>query len=114
MPEKTCENDRFQRQTRENPPCFMIEFREDEKQFRVKAGKVYYGWFADSPSNRKAVLVFLREMYDVKTGRWVFTEEALAGLVGSANRQATDCHMKGFRAAEGELLNFFEAHAQSG
>jgi transposase-like protein len=69
---------------------------------------MYYGWFVDIPSNRKAVVVFLREMYDSETGRWVFTEEELAGLLGSANRQAVDGHMKGFRDADGNLLGFLK------
>jgi transposase-like protein len=47
-------------------------------------------------------------MYDRETGKWVFTEEELAGLVGSTNRQAVDGHMKGFRDAEGQLLEFLK------
>ncbi len=76
-------------------------------QFRVKVGAVYYGWFADTPSNRKAVSVFLREMYDRETGKRVFiTEEDLAPLFGSTNRQAVDGHMKGFRDADGDMLAY--------
>jgi transposase-like protein len=85
-----------------------IERNQEEKRFRVKLGDIYSGWFVDIPSNRKAVLVFLREMYDRETGRWVFTEEELAGLLGSANRQAVDSHMKGFRDADGNLLDFLK------
>lgn len=77
-------------------------------QFRVKVGDVYYGWFADSPSNRKAVVVFLREKYDRETGKRVCTEEALAQLVGSTNRQAVDGHMKGFRDADGDMLEYLK------
>ncbi len=38
----------------------------------------------------------------------MFTEEELAGLLGSINRQAVDGHMKGFRDAEGDLLDFLK------
>lgn len=65
---------------RENSPVWRLIRNKEEKQFRVKFDKVYYGWFVDTPTNRKAVLVFLREMYDSETGRWVFTEEELAEL----------------------------------
>ena len=43
---------------------FDVEWNADRTQFRVKVGEVYYGWFVYSTSNKKAVLVFLREMYD--------------------------------------------------
>ena len=108
MAEITLETSQSQRQAGEKQPRLEIERNKEEKQFRVKVGTTYYGWFADTPTNRKAVLVFLREMYDSETGNWVFTEEELAGLFGSANRQAVDCHMKGFRDAEGELLDFLK------
>jgi transposase-like protein len=77
-------------------------------QFRVKVGDVYYGWFTDTPSNRKAVVVFLREMYDGKTGKQVFTEAGLAQLFGSIHRQAVDGHMKGFREAGGKILDYLK------
>ena len=92
----------------ERPPDLELEWDHEEKRFRVRLGNIYYGWFVDIPSNRKAVLVFLREMYDSERGKWVFTEEELAGLVGSANRQAVDGHMKGFRDADGDLLDFLK------
>ena len=98
----------FQSQVAEEQPRLEIEFNETAKQFRVKVENIYYGWFADTPSNIKAVLVFLREMYDSETGKWMFTEEELAGLVGSANRQAMDGHMKGYRDAHGDILKFLQ------
>ena len=100
------ESAQSQNQGLEKPPRLEIEFNKEEKQFRVTVDTVYYGWFGDTPPNRKAVLVFLREMYDSETGKWVFTEEELAGLLGSANRQAVDGQMKGFRDADGDLLDF--------
>ncbi len=39
-------------------------------------------------------------MYGSETGTWVLTEEELAQLFGSTNRQAVDGHMKGFREAD--------------
>lgn len=102
--------ERFQSQCQapERPPRLEIEWDREEKRFRVKVGTLYYGWFVDIPSNRKAVLVFLREMYDSETGNWVFTEEELAELLGSPNRQSVDGHMKGFRDSDGDLLDFLK------
>jgi len=99
----------------EAPPRLAVEGRSviadndsGTPQFRVKVGDVYYGWFAETPSNRKAVLVFLREMYGRETGKRVFTEEELAQLFGSTNRQAVDGHMKGFRDADGNMLEYLK------
>ena len=108
MAEISLETSQSQRQAAEKQPRLEIERNKEEKQFRVKVGTVYYGWFEDTATNRKAVLVFLREMHDSETGKWMFTEEELAGLFGSVHRQAVDCHMKGFRDAEGELLDFLK------
>jgi transposase-like protein len=102
------ESSQSQCQCPERPPRLEIGWNLEEKRFRVKLGDIYYGWFVDIPSNRKAVLVFLREMYDSETGKWLFTEEELAGLLGSPNRQAVDGHMKGFRDADGNLLDFLK------
>ncbi len=77
-------------------------------QFRITVGDVYYGWFTDTASNRKAVVVFLREMRDSESGRWVFTEAELAQLFGSSNRQAVDGHMKDFREAGGKILEYLK------
>jgi transposase-like protein len=104
----TLERSQSQRQSPDKQPRLEIERNKEEQQFRVKVDTRYYGWFADTASNRKAVLVFLREMYDSETEKWVFTEEELAGLVGSANRQAVDGHMKGFRDVEGKFLEFLK------
>jgi transposase-like protein len=108
MAELTLEMFPSQRQASDKQPRLEIESDKQEKQFRVKGDTRYYGWFADSPSNRKAVLVFLREMYDRETGKWVFTEAELAQLVGSPNRQAVDGHMRGYRDAGGDILKFLQ------
>jgi len=98
------EKGQSQRQASDKQPDFMIEVKQAEKQFRVKIGNTYFGWFMDSASNRKAVVVFLRQMYDSQTGEWLFTEEELAVILGSRNRQAVDGHMKGYRDAGRDLF----------
>ncbi len=55
MAEITRETSQSQRQAAGKQPCLEIEWNKEAKQFRVKAGTVYYGWFADTASNRKAV-----------------------------------------------------------
>lgn len=89
-----------------SPPSLKIDWNAERTQFRVIVGEVVYGWFVNSASNRKAVLVFLREMSDRSSGARLFTEEALASLLGSPNRQAVDGHMKGFREADGDMLGY--------
>ncbi|MCP4608756.1 MAG: hypothetical protein GY845_08585, partial [Planctomycetes bacterium] len=112
MPAATLKSSQFQGQNpvqgSEKQSGLEIEFNKEGKQFRVKVGDTYFGWFANTPSNIKAVLVLLREMYDVETGKWVFTEEELAELLGSCNRQAVDGHMKGYRDADGDMLGFLK------
>ncbi len=102
------ERGQSQRQASDKQPDVVIEVKEAEKQFRVKIGHTYCGWFMDTASNRKAVVVLLRQMYDSETGEWVFTEEELAVILGSPNRQAVDGHMKGYRDAGGDLLDFLK------
>ena len=108
MAEITLEMSQSQRQASDKQPRVESERNKKANQFRVKIDTRYYGWFADTASNRKAVLVFLREMYDRETGKGVFTEEEVAGLGGSPNRQAVDGHMKGFRDADGQILEFLK------
>ncbi len=108
MAEAALEKGQSQPQASDKPLDFVIEGKEAEKQFRVKIGNTYLGWFMDTPSNRKAVVVFLRQMYDSETGEWLFTEKELAALLDSPNRQAVDGHMKGYRDAGGDLLDFLK------
>jgi transposase-like protein len=53
--------------------------------------------FADTPSNRKVAVIFLRGMRDAR-GKHLFTLKQLAQIVGSGNRQAASEHLEGFRA----------------
>lgn len=92
----------------DHAPSLNVEWNAEGTQFRVKVDRVYYGWFANTASNRKVVLVLLREMYDSRTGRRLFTEAALAALLGSTHRQAVDGHMKGFRDAGGDLGKYVQ------
>jgi transposase-like protein len=85
-------------------PHFRVEHSEDE--FRVNVGNICFGEFADTASNRKAVLPFLREMRDGTDGRRILTDEQLAEVVGSSNRQAADNHLKGFRDAGGDMSDY--------
>lgn len=74
-------------------------------QFRVvwQGGSV--GWWEDTPSNRKAMVVFLRSMRD-ELGKRKFTLAELAQVVGSENRQAAHQHMEGFRESGGDMLGY--------
>ncbi len=38
-------------------PTLEVEWSAEKTQFRVKVRQVYYGWFADTGSKKKAVLV---------------------------------------------------------
>ena len=67
MSEITLKPSRSQHQVPEQQSRLEIEWNTEAQQFRVKVNTTYYGWFADTPSNRKAVVVLLREMYDSET-----------------------------------------------
>ncbi len=86
----------------DNAPPLKVEWNTERAQFRVQVGQVYYGWLANTASKRNGVLVLLRAMYDSQTGRRLFSQEQLAALLGSPNRQAVDGHMQGFREADGD------------
>ncbi len=59
----------------------------------------------DTPSNRKALLVFLRSLqYD--TGKHVFTFQELSMLFDSNNRQASSQHMEDFRECGCDFLAY--------
>ena len=59
----------------------------------------------DTPSNRKALLVFLRSLRD-KKGKCVFTFQELSVLFGSNKRQASSQHMEDFRASGCDILSY--------
>jgi transposase-like protein len=82
----------------------MIVEREDT-QFRVVGQGISSGWWEDTPSNRKAVVVFLRTLQDDR-GKALFTHQEVALVLGSPNRQASDEHLQQFRDSGGDLLRY--------
>ncbi len=59
----------------------------------------------DTPSNRKAILVFLRTLKDEK-GKHIFTFQELSVLFDSNNRQASIQHMEDFRDCGCDFLDY--------
>jgi hypothetical protein len=59
----------------------------------------------DTPSNKKAMLVFLRSLQDEK-GKALFTFQELSALFGSNNRQASSQHMEDFRDCGCDFLQY--------
>lgn len=59
----------------------------------------------DTPSNRKALLVFLRSLLDEK-GKQVFTFQELSVIFESNNRQASSQHMEDFRDCGCDFLAY--------
>ena len=59
----------------------------------------------DSPSNRKALLVFLRSLQD-EQGNYIFTFQELSVVFNSNNRQAASQHMEDFRESDCDFLQF--------
>ena len=74
-------------------------------QFRVVGQGISSGWWEDTPSNRKAVVVFLRSLGD-EEGKPLFTHQEVASVLGSPNRQASDEHRQQFRDSGGDLLRY--------
>jgi transposase-like protein len=59
----------------------------------------------DTPSNKKAMLVFLRSLQDEK-GKALFTFQELSALFDSNNRQASSQHMEDFRDCGCDFLQY--------
>jgi len=68
----------------------------DGQRFRVQTATFSTQWLPDTPSNRHLTIVWLRLLRDAHD-RPCFTLQALAPLVGSANRQAASQHLEDFR-----------------
>lgn len=58
---------------------------------------------ADTPSNRKALVIMLREVRD-SDGRRLFTFEELAGILESSHRQASEQFYRGYEASGEDIL----------
>jgi len=78
--------------------------REDNR-FQVKWQGNSTDWLPDTPSNRKALLVFLRWLRDDK-GKRVFTFQELSLIVDSEKRQASSGHVEMFRECGCNFLKF--------
>jgi len=78
---------------------------EKNNRFRVKWQGNSTDWLPDTPSNRKAMLVFLRLLRDEK-GKRVFTFQELSLIVDSEKRQASSGHVERFRESGCDFLTF--------
>ena len=77
----------------------------NDNKFRVEGQGYFTDWLPDTPSNRKAMLVFLRLLRD-ETGKPVYTFQDLSVIVDSDNRQASSGHMERFRECGCDILAF--------
>ena len=79
----------------------------DGPRFRVRTAKFSTQWLPDTPSNRHLTVVWLRLLRD-EDDKPCFTLQALAALMGRANRQAASQHLEDFRQC-GEDFRAFVA-----
>ena len=79
---------------------------EKDNRFRIEwQGHFITDWLPDTPSNRKAMVVFLRSLLDEK-GKHIFTFQELSVLFNSNNRQASSQHMEDFRDNGSDILDY--------
>lgn len=81
-----------------------------DSKFRVEGQGYFTDWLPDTPSNRKALVVFLRLLRD-ENGNAVFTFQELSVILDSENRrvrgdQASSGHMERFRECGCDFLDF--------
>jgi hypothetical protein len=77
----------------------------NDNLFRIESQQFCTSWVADTPENRKAMIVFLRLLVD-SDGRKLFTHQQLAEIVESSNRQAISNHFESFVACGCDFLDF--------
>ena len=82
-----------------------LEISGEDNRFRLIWQGYSIGWLPDTPSNRKAILVFLRLLCD-GNGKRVFKFRELSGLFGGNNRQAANGHVERFRQCGSDFLRF--------
>ncbi len=82
-----------------------LSVEKEDNRFRVKWQGNSIDWLPDTPSNRKAILVFLRTLKDEK-GKHIFTFQELSVLFNSNKRQASSQHMEDFRDSGCGLLDY--------
>ena len=73
-----------------------LSFVREDNRFTAEWQGHFTISLPDTPSNRKAILVFLRSLHD-SSGKRLFTFQELSVLFGSNNRQASSQHMEDFR-----------------
>jgi transposase-like protein len=78
---------------------------KEDNRFRVEWQGHSTDWLPDTPSNRKAILVFLRLLKDERD-KYVFSFQELSTIVGSENRQASSGHVERFRECGCDMLSF--------
>lgn len=82
-----------------------LSFEQEDNRFTVKWQEHFTISLPDTPSNRKAMLVFLRSLHD-SNGKRVFTFQELSVLFDSNNRQASSQHMEDFRDCGCDFLSY--------
>ena len=68
-----------------------LKVEKNNDQFRILAKEIRTGWFPDTDSNRKAIVIVSRSLED-KKGKPLYTYKELFKIVGSENRQAASNH----------------------
>ena len=82
-----------------------ISVVKDDNRLTIEWQEHFTISLPDTPSNRKAILVFLRTLKDEK-GKYVFTFQELSVLFDSNNRQASSQHMEDFRDCGCDFLQY--------
>ena len=78
---------------------------KEDNRFRVEWQGNSTDWLPETPSNRKVVLVFLSWLRD-ENGNPVSTFQELSKIVDSEKRQASSCHVEGFRECSCDFLKY--------
>ena len=81
---------------------------QEDSRFRVRWQEYSIGWLPDTISNRKALLVFLRQLqiFQNGNGKPLFTFGELSVLFGGNSRQAASGHVERFRKCGSDFLHF--------
>jgi hypothetical protein len=82
-----------------------LSFEQEDNRFTVEWQGHFTISLPDTPSNKKAILVFLRSLQDSR-GKHVFTFQELSVLFDSNNRQASSQHMEDFRDCGCDFLQY--------
>lgn len=77
----------------------------ESNKFCIQAQEFSTAWLPDTPSNRYALVVWLRWLVDER-GQPLFTLQELAVIVGSTNRQAASQHVEDFRQCGEDFRDF--------